>query len=59
MPGGWGGINDIWNGAANFHEASVDLSTNLQADGHFVIECNHGSGPNWASVPGRCSPITS
>lgn len=46
----WGGTGDTWQGIS-FNDANVAMSSALQDDGHFVIECNHGSGhtaaPSW------------
>ncbi len=39
----WGGPNDNWNGFS-FADANEDYSADLQADGHFVIECVHSLG---------------
>jgi dienelactone hydrolase len=39
----WGGSSDTYSGFS-FEEASLDFSSNLQADGHFVAECEHDGG---------------
>lgn len=39
----WGGPSDTY-GPLSFHEASLDLSSGLQGDGHFVVECEHAMG---------------
>ncbi len=40
----WGGDTDVYGGFLSFQTASLEFSQSLQADGHFVIECNHGMG---------------
>lgn len=40
----WGGPEDTYGGFLSFHDASLDLSENLQADGNFVVECEHDLG---------------
>lgn len=41
----WGGPSDTYGGGAvNFEELSEDFSQQLQADGHFVVECVHTRG---------------
>jgi len=40
----WGGTADVYGGFLNFESTSKALSDGLQADGHFVVECNHGLG---------------
>jgi poly(3-hydroxybutyrate) depolymerase len=39
----WGGANDVWQ-IYDFNAANVGYSAELQADGHFVAECDHGGG---------------
>jgi dienelactone hydrolase len=39
----WGGPTDVY-GSFSFDLASKDFSEDLQGDGHFVVECDHGSG---------------
>jgi dienelactone hydrolase len=39
----WGGESDTYNGFS-FHDASLDFSADLRADGHFVVECEHDGG---------------
>ena len=39
----WGGPSDTY-GTFSFDVASQDFSNGLQADGHFVVECEHTSG---------------
>lgn len=39
----WGGPEDTYNGFS-FADASQTLSTGLQGDGHFVVECVHDGG---------------
>jgi predicted esterase len=46
----WGGPSDTY-GSFSFDVASQDFSDGLQADGHFVVECEHTGGhtiPNGA-----------
>jgi predicted esterase len=40
----WGGPTDNCAGLASFDAASKDLENNLQANGHFFIECLHSCG---------------
>ncbi len=43
----WGGEADTFSLGArtvDFHAQSVQFSERLQADGHFVVECDHGEG---------------
>jgi len=42
----WGGPNDTYMNMIKFEEMMKEFSGKLQADGHFVIECNHGLGHN-------------
>lgn len=39
----WGGPSDLYNGFS-FDVATTDFSADLREDGHFVVECDHGSG---------------
>ena len=41
----WGGESDLY-ATYSFHDASLYLSEALQADGHFVVECEHSTGHN-------------
>jgi len=40
----WGGPNDTYMNVVMFETMMNEFSDKLQADGHFVIECNHGLG---------------
>ena len=41
----WGGPNDTYmNGFVKFYEMMASLIAAVQADGHFVVACNHGLG---------------
>lgn len=40
----WGGPDDTYGSDVNFQDLSLDFSGNLQADGHFVVECVHDRG---------------
>ncbi len=42
----WGGPNDKYMNVVMFDTMMKEFSGKLQADGHFVIECNHGLGHN-------------
>ena len=42
----WGGENDIAY-EQNFHTLAQDLITNLSANGHFVVSCNHNLEHVW------------
>jgi predicted esterase len=59
----WGGENDTYMNMVSFHDMTLDLAANLLADGHFIVECNHGpyanpgsghtipmSGPTWGTA---------
>lgn len=39
----WGGPTDLYGGFS-FDVATTDFSEDLRADGHFVVECDHGGG---------------
>ena len=39
-----GGRSDIYGGVVNFNEMMADLTERAVADGHFVVECDHGLG---------------
>jgi predicted esterase len=57
----WGGEPDTFElgtHTVDFNQQSIEFSQQLQEDGHFVVECNHGTGhtipfdgfpviPNW------------
>ena len=51
----WGGPSDTYGGGAvRFEDLSLTFSAGLQADGHFVVECDHGRGhtlPPWGIGP--------
>ncbi len=42
----WGGVNDIAYDQ-NFDQLAQTLITNLMANGHFVLTCNHGQEHKW------------
>lgn len=51
----WGGVQDTYMGVVNFDTMMNDFSAKLRADGHFVVECDHGlghtipyGGPTWS-----------
>jgi len=48
----WGGTSDLY-GTLSFDDLSRELSTDLRADGSFVVECEHNGGhtiPNGATA---------
>ena len=42
----WGGVNDNAF-SQNFNTLALALIPALKSDGHFVLQCNHGTGHKW------------